>query len=386
MRQGNDNVAVAIYRYVTEGSFDAYMWQALETKARFIAQVMTGDSAVRQAEDIGGQELSYAEVKAIASGNPAVLTLAESDAELKRLAVLKKHHADEQYTARKSLKELPEKIARLERRIASLSQDMATAQAHENDPITIGTRRCSRKDALELLGERLKTLPKAVADNRTFPLGVSQGLKFSLCLYAYHSPEICVEGAATRLGSLVRDAGPQAVLNAVERLIGSYEAEREKSRRDLGIAQNQQRDYEARLGGTFAHTAYLEELTGLRDSLEAALSSTTQAFDTEALVTRMKALKAAHTIEATPERSTQRRAASIEEAVTTRIMNRAREEEPMQEQPEAQPEQIALPASPVGPQKTAEVVVFKTPVQRASKPKNTYQQRVAQDTRQMSLL
>ena len=81
LRQGNQNKEVSIFRYVTEGSFDAFMWQALETKARFIAQVMSGDCAVRKAEDIGGQELSYAEVKAIASGNPAVLTLAESDAE-----------------------------------------------------------------------------------------------------------------------------------------------------------------------------------------------------------------------------------------------------------------------------------------------------------------
>src|SRR5204863_6217706 len=63
LRQGNTNAEVAIYRYVTEGSFDAYMWQALETKARFITQVMTGSSTVRTAEDIGGQELSYAEVK-----------------------------------------------------------------------------------------------------------------------------------------------------------------------------------------------------------------------------------------------------------------------------------------------------------------------------------
>jgi hypothetical protein len=75
----------AIYRYVTEGSFDAYMWQALETKARFIGQVITGDNAARRAEDIGGQELSYVEVQAIASGNPAVLTLAEADVELQRL-------------------------------------------------------------------------------------------------------------------------------------------------------------------------------------------------------------------------------------------------------------------------------------------------------------
>ncbi|HMP01728.1 MAG TPA: DEAD/DEAH box helicase family protein, partial [Gemmatales bacterium] len=91
LRQGNENPEVAIYRYVTEGSFDAYMWQALETKARFIGQVITGDNALRRAEDIGSQELSYAEVKAIASGNPAVLTLAEADAELQRLTLLKKN-------------------------------------------------------------------------------------------------------------------------------------------------------------------------------------------------------------------------------------------------------------------------------------------------------
>ena len=107
LRQNNMNEEVSIYRYVTQGSFDAYLWQALETKAKFIAQVLTGDSTVRQAEDIGAQELSYAEVKAIASGNPAVLTLAEADAALHRLHVLQKHHADEQFLARRQLRALP---------------------------------------------------------------------------------------------------------------------------------------------------------------------------------------------------------------------------------------------------------------------------------------
>src|SRR5262249_46737403 len=110
LRQGNENEEVAVYRYVTQGSFDAFLWQALETKARFIGQVITGANAVRRAEDLGGQELSYAEVKAIASGNPAVLTLAEADAELQRFAVLKKNHADEQYLARRSLRQLPQAI------------------------------------------------------------------------------------------------------------------------------------------------------------------------------------------------------------------------------------------------------------------------------------
>src|SRR6266853_2510549 len=117
LRQGNDNAEVAIYRYVTEGSFDAFLWQALETKARFISQIITGENALRRAADIGGQELSYAEVKAIASGNPAVLTLAAADAELQRLTVLKKNHADEQYLARRRLRELPETIDRLTQRL-----------------------------------------------------------------------------------------------------------------------------------------------------------------------------------------------------------------------------------------------------------------------------
>src|SRR5205823_6420757 len=128
-RQGNTHTQVRVYRYVTEGSFDAYMWQANEVKARFIGQIMTGDLTVRRAEDIGGQELSYAEVKAIASGSPAVLTLAEADAELQRLTLLKKNHLDEQYVARRSVRDLPGMIAKLSERLANLTADQATATA-----------------------------------------------------------------------------------------------------------------------------------------------------------------------------------------------------------------------------------------------------------------
>src|SRR5437763_11494906 len=114
------------------------MWQALETKARFISQVMTGDNAARRAEDIGGQELSYAEVKAIASGNPAVLTLAEADAELQRLTILKKNHADEQFLARRNLRDLPVAIERMRQRLADLAEDGETVAAQQHDFINIG--------------------------------------------------------------------------------------------------------------------------------------------------------------------------------------------------------------------------------------------------------
>jgi hypothetical protein len=320
LRQGNTNAEVSIYRYVTEGSFDACMWQALETKARFIAQVITGDSAVRQAEDIGGQELSYAEVKAIASGNLAVLTLAESDAELTRLTLLKKHHADEQYLARRRLRELPETITRLERRVAGLTQDIATADTHRADPLTSGGRRCGKDEALELMTARLQSLPVAVSERRTIPLGVYRGQRFGIALDPYRSPEISVEGAAVRFGSLSRDhQGPQAVLNAVERLVGTAELERDRAARDLAIAQGQRRDFEARLGARFAHETYLDELTSLHHQLELGLSGTEPV---DRIVTLIMALRSAHTVESAPSRTFT--AATAEEPVTARIRGRAR--------------------------------------------------------------
>jgi hypothetical protein len=109
IRQGNQNEYVKIFRYVTEGSFDAYMWQTLETKCRFIAQVMNGDATVRRAEDVDAAALTYAEVKAIASGNPLVIEKAQVDAEVMRLTRLKKQHAESLYQMRYRIKSLGRK-------------------------------------------------------------------------------------------------------------------------------------------------------------------------------------------------------------------------------------------------------------------------------------
>ena len=198
LRQGNQNAEVSIFRYVTEGSFDAYMWQALETKARFIGQVMTGETGVRKAEDIGGQELSFAEVKAIASGNPAVLTLAEADAELQRLATLRKHHADEQYLARRNVRELPQAIGDLKARLEATESDRATARAHADDPATLGGRACPRDKLVSALGACLDRLPAEVGETRRFPLGTMRGLDFGLIRYRFSPPEVYLEGAEGR--------------------------------------------------------------------------------------------------------------------------------------------------------------------------------------------
>ena len=328
LRQGNENEEVDIYRYVTEGSFDAYMWQALETKARFIGQVITGDNAARRAEDIGSQELSYAEVKAIASGNPAVLTLAEADAELQRLTLLKKNHLDEQYVARRSVRDLPGKIYSLSDRLTNLLNDEAVAKARIDDPVSIGNRKYAHDEVMEVLGTKLEYLPKGVREPTRVPLGHYRGLRFGLVLNGNFAPEVFLEGATARLRSLSREhQGPRAVLNALDRLVDAYGSECDRIREDLSIAEAQLRDYKARLGKPFAHDAYLAELTTLRDQLKAGLSAQPHQPNgetgptTSELADRIKTLKAANSIEATPQRARQKHS-SAEEPVTARIRRR----------------------------------------------------------------
>ena len=328
LRQGNENEQVSIHRYVTEGSFDAYMWQALETKARFIAQVITGDNAARRAEDVGSHELSYAEVKAIASGNPAVLTLAEADAELQRLTILKRNHADEQYLARRSLRELPGIIASLAQRLSDFTTDLDTTTAHATDPMTIGNRTSSREDATDILGQWLNSLPECDREVRRLPIGTYRGLRFGLIRQPQYAPDIYLEGAATRQSMLSRDHhGPRAILNALDRLASAYDSECARVRQDLSIAQAQLRDYQARLGMPFLHEVYLSQLTIARDQLKAGLSdAVTEADgkplpDVSELADQIKALKAAQAIEVAPQRIGKRRS-SAEEPVTARIRRR----------------------------------------------------------------
>jgi N12 class adenine-specific DNA methylase len=328
LRQGNENEEVAVYRYVTEGSFDAYMWQALETKARFISQVITGDNAARRAEDIGGQELSYAEVKAIASGNPAVLTLAEADAELQRLTLLKKNHLDEQYVARRNVRDLPPTIAAMSERLRKLTVDDQTVTEHADDPIAIGGRTYPREDIPAILGKKLDALPIHVAETTRIPIGFYRGLRFGIVLHPEFLASVFVEGTIGRQSQLSRDhQGPRAVLNALERLAGGYDAECARVRQDLGIAESQLRDYQARLGKPFVHDGYLSGLTGLRDQLKAGLSTTAhetanaEGPSVSELADRIKALKAANSIEAAPQRFRYKQV-TAEEPVTARIRRR----------------------------------------------------------------
>ena len=205
---------------------------------------------------------------------------------------------------------------------------METAKAHADDPMTIGAHAVYPGDVIDALGARLDALPQYVRQSQRVSLGVYRGLRFGITLDPQYAPEVYLEGAITRRCPLSRDHhGPRAVLNALERLAGGYGSECNRVREDLGIAESQLRDYKARLGAPFPHDAYLSELTALRDQLKAGLCGAPpeQGADTPPTVAelaeRIKTLKAAHTIEAAPQRTGKRRS-QAEEPVTARIRRR----------------------------------------------------------------
>ncbi|MBI2749094.1 MAG: DEAD/DEAH box helicase [Burkholderiales bacterium] len=163
LRQGNECEDVEIFRYVTEGSFDSYMWQTLETKARFIAQVMKGDKGIRSLEDVELAALSYAEVKALASGNPLVIEKAGVDAEVVRLSTLFSVWRNQRYANESEVGRLPMMIEAQQRKVALYAEDVIRIepQTLQSVVLEVGDRKIAGPDAV---GEVLRGIVKATKE------------------------------------------------------------------------------------------------------------------------------------------------------------------------------------------------------------------------------
>ena len=131
VRQGNENEEVEIFRYVTEGTFDAYLYQLVENKQKFIAQIMTSKAPVRVADDVDETALSYSEIKALATGNPLIIEKCNLDMEVARLNMLKASHLNQVYALEELVhRKYPAEITRLTERIAGYEKDVELAKAH----------------------------------------------------------------------------------------------------------------------------------------------------------------------------------------------------------------------------------------------------------------
>ena len=137
LRQGNRNEEVAIYRYITNGSFDAYSWQLLENKQRFISQIVNGDDSSRSGDEVDEIVLTYSEVKAFAVGNPLIKRRIELETELQRKQMLKARHERSRIEAREQLLQLPAKREELRRLIGILSSDIALAERHTSSSFSM---------------------------------------------------------------------------------------------------------------------------------------------------------------------------------------------------------------------------------------------------------
>jgi N12 class adenine-specific DNA methylase len=188
LRRGNQYPEIGIYRWVTEGSFDAYSWQTVARKAAFIAQVMRGRLDVREIEDIGDSALSYNEVKALAAGNPLLLDKAKADAELTRLDRLERSHVQSRTRLRYSIEQNERVIERTEREISSLEAAIAQRQDTRGDRFRMavdGRSYDARTDAGEALRDRLsRALESMSAGERTIA-GIVElgGLRFDAMLW-----------------------------------------------------------------------------------------------------------------------------------------------------------------------------------------------------------
>ena len=183
IRQGNRNKEVKVFNYVTEGTFDAYLWQTLENKQRFISQIVTSKSPVRSCDDVDEQALSYAEVKALCAGNPLIKEKMDLDVQVAKLKVLKADHQSQKYRLEdKLLTQFPADIQQQRAHISALKTDAETAAAHPQDKENFCgmTIKGMMFDDKKTAGERLILAAKELPDTEPVVLGEYRGFELSV--------------------------------------------------------------------------------------------------------------------------------------------------------------------------------------------------------------
>ena len=224
VRQGNENKEVNIYRYVTENTFDAYLWQTIENKQKFISQIMTSKTPVRVAEDVDESSLNYAEIKALATGDPKIKEKMDLDNEVTKLKMLEANYKSNRYRLEdKVAKNYPEEIARTEKLIESVKKDILEvepkAEGEEKfTSITIGGVKILDK---KLAGERLLEAISKVKINESKVIGKYRNMDLEVS-YNFFTNEhnFSLNGAAKHSGELgtSADGNITRLDNALEKM------------------------------------------------------------------------------------------------------------------------------------------------------------------------
>ena len=225
IRQGNRNKEVKAFNYVTEGTFDAYLWQTLENKQRFISQIMTSKSPVRSCDDVDEQALSYAEVKALCAGNPLIKEKMDLDVQVAKLKVLKADHQSQKYRLEdKLLTQFPADIQQRRAHISALKTDAETAAAHPQDKENFCgmTIKGMMFDDKKTAGERLILAAKELPDTEPVVLGEYRGFELSVRYESVRNEQQAVlKGKA--IYPVALGADPHGNITRLDNLLAGYD-------------------------------------------------------------------------------------------------------------------------------------------------------------------
>ena len=274
IRQGNQNKEVQVYQYVTEGTFDAYLYQTLENKQKFISQIMTSKSPVRSCDDVDEQTLSYAEIKALCAGNPLIKEKMDLDIEVARLKVLKADHQSQQYRMEdKLLKYFPAEIERQTGYIHGFEADIKTVEA--NPQIAEGfcgmDIRGKHYSEKEDAGEWILAACKEVKGSEPVPLGEYRGFQMELSFDSFrHEFDIVLKGAMSHRVALGTDA--RGNITRLDNALASVPDRLEKAKEQLNNLYNQQEATKSELGKPFPQEAELTAKSQRLAELDAALN------------------------------------------------------------------------------------------------------------------
>ena len=273
LRQGNHNDKVKIFRYVTEGTFDAYMWQILENKQKFISQIMTSKSPVRACEDVDDTALSYAEIKALATGNPYIKEKMDLDIQVSKLKLMKANHTSAKYRLETDIaRTYPVQITATKERIAGLKADLAAVkpileQDKDHFQMVIGGKEFTdRKEAGTALIAACAGL-KAV--NTNGKVGEYQGFSLTASFDSFHQTyQLTIKRQCSYTVEIGKDAlgNIQRITNAlsgIERKLTESEQKLENLQKQLATAQEEVKKPFAQEAELAEKTARLAELNSM---------------------------------------------------------------------------------------------------------------------------
>ena len=273
-RQGNQNETVHVYRYVTEGTFDAYLWQTVENKQKFISQIMTSKSPVRSCDDVDETALSFAEIKALCAGDPRIKERMDLDVDVARLKLMKADHQSKQYRLEDQLlKTFPEEIEKNKDFIAGLEADMKTLAEHPHPEDGFAGMEV-RGDTLtdkENAGAALLDACKEVKGADPVPVGSYRGFTMSVSFDAFRQEYmLLLKGQMTHRAMLGTD--PRGNLTRIDNALSQMPQRLEAVKNQLDNLYQQQAAAKAEVGKPFPQEQELRDKSARLAELDVLLN------------------------------------------------------------------------------------------------------------------